>query len=246
MSTIRCFVGEQTKLAPGSRCLISKQESHHLLRVLRVRPSDSVRLMNGHGEIADATVCGKIGDLVELQIGAVSIYKRSRLVLCQALLKNKAMDLVIRDASALGVAKILPLVTERTEVKFDKKSATSKLLHWRAIAIESCKQSGEAFVPEILNPVAIESFLFLNTFTEISIVGSLYSTDEKRITDYQTEICNAQTVNLIIGPEGDFSQREYEMMLTRGVKFIRLTQNILRSETAALCLLSLTDQIALR
>jgi 16S rRNA (uracil1498-N3)-methyltransferase len=200
--------------------------------------------MNGHGEIANTSICGRIGGLVELLIKTVTTCKRSRLVLCIGLLKNKAMDLVIRDAAAIGVAKILPLLTERTEVKFDQKSAESKLLHWKAIAIEACKQSGEAFLPEILGPMGLETFL--NGNKNISLVAGLYHHGEKYLIDYQSEIYDAHTLNLIVGPEGDFSPGEYEMLLARGTKVITLTQNILRSETAALYLLSLVDQMVVR
>jgi 16S rRNA (uracil1498-N3)-methyltransferase len=244
MSTIRCFINESTKLLPGSKHLLSNQESHHLVNVLRAKPSDSLLLMNGHGDVANVHVCGKIGTQVEVQVKAITVCQRSRLVLCQAMLKSKAMDLVIRDATAIGVAKILPLISERIDVKFDKKSIENKLLHWKAIAIEACKQSGEAFIPEICNPIAFEDFL--NTNKETSIVASLYNQEKKYITDYHSEICSAEILNLIVGPEGDFSRREYEMMMSSGMKFITLTKNVLRSETAALYLLSLADQIMAR
>jgi 16S rRNA (uracil1498-N3)-methyltransferase len=200
--------------------------------------------MNGNGEVANASICGKIGDKVELLAKTVTTCKRSKLILCQALLKNKAMDLIIRDAAALGVAKILPLITERSDVKFNARSSETKLLHWKAIAIEACKQSGEAFVPEISKPMSLEAFLEDNK--NISLVASLYNANKKHLMDYHSEICSAPMLNLIVGPEGDFSRREYEMMLTNDIKFITLTQNILRSETAALYLLSLADQITPR
>jgi 16S rRNA (uracil1498-N3)-methyltransferase len=165
--------------------------------------------------------------------------EKNRIILYPALLKKKAMDFLIREATAIGVAEIIPIITEHSLIKIDGKAIAEKQFHWNNIAKEACKQSGNPNLPYIEIPQPIEQI----NFTRPTVVASLQKVT-KDIFFYKDIIVNG-TINLMIGPEGDFSEREYQYFLDRNAHFVYLGRNILRSETAALYLLSVIDHILL-
>jgi 16S rRNA (uracil1498-N3)-methyltransferase len=147
------------------------------------------------------------------------------------------MDFLIREATAIGVGEIIPLATEHAAVKMDREAAVKKQLHWDNIAREACKQSGNPVLPAIGLPQKIEQI----NFSRPTFLAAL----RRPTTDLfrHENLVKSGAINLIIGPEGDFSEREYRFFSEKNAHFIRLGPHILRSETAALYLLSAVDHI---
>jgi 16S rRNA (uracil1498-N3)-methyltransferase len=211
------------------------KEAHHLFHVLRGRDGERVIVLNGQGYYGE-------GHILDRRMGTVAIdelhyREKPKIYLYPALLKSKAMDFLIREATAIGVAEIIPFVTQHSAVKMNVEMAKEKKLHWDNIAKEACKQSGNPWLPAIEIP---------KKFAQISLprptlIASLRG-ERTQIFSRETIIRNS-SINLVIGPEGDFSEEEYECFIGENTYFIQLGKNVLRSEIAALYLLSVVDHI---
>jgi 16S rRNA (uracil1498-N3)-methyltransferase len=212
---------------------LDRDEAHHLFHVLRASKGEKVTVLDGRGSYAK----GHILDCKtqEIKIDSVHFAEGKKITLCPSLLKNKAMDLLIREATAIGVEKIIPLHTHNSETKI--QNITEKQIHWNHIAREACKQSGNPYLPIIEMPQNLKEL----QLSPPAFVAALRE-NAKNIFHYQSEIKN-NPITILIGPEGDFSEWEYQYFLENNVHFVHLGKNILRAETAALYLLSVIDHI---
>ena len=144
------------------------------------------------------------------------------------------MDIILQKATELGVSKIIPIVSERTEVKELNTDRAKK------IVIEATEQSNQLVPPEITNVIRLKDFL--KTFDETSkpLFADVNSKDNLKIDDLK----NFKSLCILIGPEGDFSPVERESILqNRAVKPFTLSRNILRSDTAVISAISLVNFI---
>ena len=144
------------------------------------------------------------------------------------------MDNILQKATELGVSKIIPIVSERTEVKELNIDRAKK------IVIEATEQSNQLVPPEITNVIKLKDFL--KTFDETSklLFADVYSKDNLKTEDLK----NFKSLCILIGPEGDFSPSERESILqNRAVKPFTLSRNILRSDTAVISAISLVNFI---
>jgi 16S rRNA (uracil1498-N3)-methyltransferase len=228
---LRVFHGG--KLKKGAKICLANDEAHHLFRVLRAKSGERIAILNGQGCCAYAHIIDSNSQ--KIIIDDLEYATPPKIVLCPALLKNKAMDFLIREATAIGVARIIPLHTQNSEVKI--QNIAEKQIHWNRIAREACKQSGNPYLPAIETPQKLMDLqLSVPTF-----VAALRE-DAKNIFHYQSEIKN-NPIALLIGPEGDFSEQEYQYLVQNNFHFVRLGKHILRAETAALYLLSTIDHV---
>ena len=144
------------------------------------------------------------------------------------------MDIILQKATELGVSKIIPIVSERTEVKELNIDRANK------IVIEATEQSNQLVPPKITNVIKLKDFL--KTFNENSklLFADVNSKDNLKIEDLK----NFKSLCILIGPEGDFSPKERESILqNRAVKPFTLSRNILRSDTAVISAISLVNFI---
>jgi 16S rRNA (uracil1498-N3)-methyltransferase len=210
---------------------LSQEETHHLFHVLRASRNEKVIVLNGCGYSAE----GHVLDTKEIAIDYVHFTSNTTITLCPALLKNKAMDFLIREATAIGVEKIIPLHTQNSEVKI--QNISEKQTHWNRIAREACKQSGNPYLPSIEIPQKLKALKYpMPTF-----VAALRK-DAQNIFHHQSTIKNTP-ITILIGPEGDFSEQEYQYLAQNNCHFVHLGKHVLRAETAALYLLSVVDHI---
>jgi 16S rRNA (uracil1498-N3)-methyltransferase len=147
------------------------------------------------------------------------------------------MDWVVQKATELGVSRIAPLFTERSMVRLDEKQAARKVQHWRAIAIAACEQSGRNRVPEIETPTGLYEMLEQRTASGAALLLSPGAA--LRIADVPATDAGA---TVLIGPEGGLAEVEQETALRSGFTAVRLGPRVLRTETAAVCALTLLQQ----
>lgn len=228
----------------GSSLLtLSPKESHHLSKVLRAKAGDAIVAIDGKGLTAQCRL--EIPHPKEAQLSIISQTKllppSYPIILALCIPKGKVMDGVVRKATELGVFSIIPLLSKQTEVKVKNSQFEEKSHRFQDIAIESCKQSGNPFCPEIKPCIPIEAF-FQNPPEGIRLVASL---DENRLSLNQviTEetLKTPQSITILIGPEGDLTKAEYLQAYQAGFKPIRLSKNVLRVETAAIYAISILD-----
>ena len=220
-----------------NRIKLSPFESHHLVSTNRAKQGDKVILFNGYGlewkariEQADRRQCVLIKDESNQHTKPLLI-----ITLAIAVIKGKTFDAILRQATELGITRIQPLITRWTQVKI--KNADSKCKKWQQQLIEACKQSGNPWLPTLNPPKNLG--LFLNDhLTETAIVASLESTAGKWST-----LNLSREATLFIGPEGDFSPEEYQLLLAKGVQPVSLGPHVLRSETASVSALSVLSEL---
>ena len=144
------------------------------------------------------------------------------------------METILQKATELGISKILPIISERTEIK--------ELNHDRAkkIIIEATEQSNQLIPPEISKTIKLKDFISnLNNSTQLFFADVNSKNNLK-----QDDVKNGKTKSILIGPEGDFSPAERELILANAntTPFL-VSKNILRSDTAVISAISLVNFI---
>jgi 16S rRNA (uracil1498-N3)-methyltransferase len=224
-------------LAAGRRHTIEGDAANHIARVLRLRPGDPLILFDGCGGEHAARIEEFRKGAVLVDVGDRSRAERESplaLTLAQGVSRGERMDWVVQKATELGVTRIVPMLTERSVVRLDAGQAQRKRLHWRAIAISACEQSGRDRVPEVDAPVSMEKFLGeldgRATRVLLTPAASLRVADLPRA---------GEGVVVLIGPEGGLAETEQRAALAAGFVGVRLGPRVLRTETAAVAALTL-------
>jgi 16S rRNA (uracil1498-N3)-methyltransferase len=231
MRLTRVFV--DAALAPGTTVTLPDAANGHLLRVLRLDVGDACVLFNGDGRDYDARIAGagKRNASVEV-LSARELANESplRIVLLQALARGEKMDWIVQKATELGVAGLVPVASERGEVKLDGERADKRTAHWRSVAIAACEQSGRARVPDIAAPQPLAKAL-----------GALPPQACRLVLDLEAETSIAtlqlgarKDVVVAIGPEGGWSAGDLALLRGAGFAGLRLGPRVLRTETAGL------------
>jgi 16S rRNA (uracil1498-N3)-methyltransferase len=235
MRTIRIHVDQP--LAAGSELDLPTQAAEHVARVLRMAPGDPLVLFNGDGCDYQAAILavGKREVAVRVeQARAVANESPLRLVLAQGVARGEKMDLIVQKATELGVARIVPLLTERSEVKLDAARAEKRLAHWRAVAASACEQSGRARVPAVEPTQPLQAWL-----DGLADDGALRLALLPEATQQASGLAfGASGGLLVVGPEGGLGERDVSALETAGFAGLRLGPRILRTETAGLAALA--------
>lgn len=222
--------------------LLTGDEAKHLTQVLRIREGDQVRVFDGIGNSAEASVVSASRSEVALEL-TEKIHKpplQPAITLAQAIPKQKNMNLIVQKAVELGVTTIQPLITRHTIVH----PRESKADKWRRTALEACKQCGQDTLPSIHDPLLFEDWIggagILPAAKETNSLAIIASLADGAVP--LREILNTHpgidSVTLLIGPEGDFTPEETESALAAGFLPATLGDIILRVETASLFCLS--------
>lgn len=222
---------------------ITGNQARHLALVLRVKPSDMIEVLDGSGYKYECRIVAvhKKGMTAEIVDKApYSAESPLRITLVQSIAKGEKMDLVIQKATELGVQRIVPVITEHSQVK-----QTNKAARWRRIALSAAQQSGRDRVPDIDGPVELTAFLHsILPLKKGDKDGSLKlilseTYKEKNLKKLLSDSGGIMDFNILIGPEGGFSKEETESAVEKGFIEVSLGPRILRTETAPLTALSI-------
>ncbi len=215
--------------------LLSKEHTHYIVNVMRLKRGSKLNFFNKNGEWKSEIIFLN-KDRVEVRflekIKEVNNLSKTELAIC--LVKKNPMDTILQKATELGISKIIPIVSERTEVKELNLDRAKK------IVIEATEQSNQLVPPEIIDVIKLKDFL--KTFDENSKI--LFADVNSKENLKAEDLKNIDTCCILIGPEGDFSSAERELILqNRAVKPFTLSRNILRSDTAVISAISLVNFI---
>ncbi|HLB34286.1 MAG: hypothetical protein A3F67_06525 [Verrucomicrobia bacterium RIFCSPHIGHO2_12_FULL_41_10] len=227
---------------------LNASDTHHCTHVLRLKIGDEVLLFDGRGCEASAILqdlTKSKGGHVSLKIGAPrnTPPPQCQITLAQAIPKAKNMDLIIQKAVELRASRIIPLLSERTVVRYDGKvDAEHKRDRWQSIALEACKQSGQNWLPHVETPCKLDDFFAATDKNHLLLIASLQG-DTQSIKEILAKTITLQDqipshITVMIGPEGDFTPIEDAMAKSVGYQGTHLGPIILRTETAALYCLS--------
>tara|TARA_A100001011_G_scaffold39758_1_gene37533 strand:+ start:46 stop:747 length:702 start_codon:yes stop_codon:yes gene_type:complete len=226
MGNIRLFFEESLSINLISK--LDKSQSHYISKVMRVAKGQSFSLFNNSGEW-EAQVKeinkGIVSFLILKKIRSVSTLKEVWLAFTP--IKLNYLNFMIQKATELGVTKFIPILTERTIVRNINEKRINKII------IEASEQCNRIDVPSLEKLINFNQFLKLHKNTNI-IFGDLNSNNDKIIIKNKNPIC------ILIGPEGDFSEKERCAILNlKNINSLKINNNILRAETAAISMISI-------
>ncbi|AFE52615.1 16S ribosomal RNA methyltransferase RsmE [Rickettsia prowazekii str. GvV257] len=218
-------------LAENSKLELARDYVHYVKTVLRLKIHDSLRIFNGSdGEfLAQITQIGKNNLSVVLKEQLKKAYIESALTLAVAIIKSDKLMLTINMATQLGITKIIPLITRRCQFR------TVNIERLMKCVIEATEQS------ERLNPPIIEQAITLKDYLKKNNNLILYANEHEKVKHSILHISSllSKDIAIIIGPEGGFTNDELELLaLYNNTQSISLGSNILRTETAAISLIS--------
>jgi 16S rRNA (uracil1498-N3)-methyltransferase len=223
--------------------MLSAEETRHARDVLRLQSGDEIFVFDGVGREFQCSV--ETITRTESHVAVMAEVEPARpespldLTLAIAVLKNEKFDLVIQKATELGVKKIVPLDTERGDVRL-RDGTQKRLTRWRRIALEAAKQSGRACVPQIDAPLAFN--LILQPAGENQgFTRLMFSERAGRSLSEATNSFGPQPKKIIavVGPEGGWTDNEIELAREGLWQIVTLGGRTLRAETAAITLVSL-------
>ncbi|UCF04449.1 MAG: 16S rRNA (uracil(1498)-N(3))-methyltransferase [bacterium] len=224
-------------ITPGAaqrgRVCLAPAESHHMVRVARVRVGGSVTLLDGRGGIYEAVLVSSDGERCELEIRShLQAEPPPPLDLALAVTKAHRMDLAVEKCTELGIRKFIPFRSARCVWRNGGGAGERKRERLLKKAVAACKQSGFPYFPDVSEVVGFESLLSL--FPSYSTV---YLAHRETAPSAPHGINETDSVLGIVGPEGGFDDTEIDAMLGLGAVPVSLGRYRLRSETAAVCLL---------
>ena len=231
MSNIRLYY--PNSIVENTTSLLSKEHTHYVANVMRLKRGSNINFFNKEGEwVSEIVFLEKDRIEVKFLNRVKKSAKTSSMELAICLVKKNPMEIILQKATELGVVKITPIISERTEVK------ELNLERAKKIVIEATEQSNQLSPPEISKITKLKDFV--NNLNETSklFFADINSKDKLKKEDIKGD--NLKTI--LIGPEGDFTPNERKMILeNKNTISFSLSKNILKTETATISALSLVS-----
>jgi 16S rRNA (uracil1498-N3)-methyltransferase len=236
----RCYLPPSTLEPEVEHVEIGGDEAHHLIKVLRCRVGEPLDILDGHGGIARSEITHIDRRTLQARILARETVAASpaQFTLIQAIPKGKRQDLVLQKAVELGVHRIVFVQTEHVVSRVRPDEAQDKLNRWNQILIGSLKQSGNPWVPDLTLAWNWEEVLRRESMAMDAVFLADLSSDAKNLKDTLSGYTDLRKIACCIGPEGDFTPGEIAVARAAGAIPINLGPRVLRTETAALYLMS--------
>jgi 16S rRNA (uracil1498-N3)-methyltransferase len=220
--------------------IITGSDYRHIVKVLRLKPGHEVVLF-------DETSFEHVGKIIEinkteirveiLTSTKVNVESDTEITLLQGIPKGTKMDFIIEKTTELGVDSIVPVVTERSQVR-----ETKKALRWQRIALEASKQCGRVKAPKIHEVIGFNDCGIYCRDSDLRLI--CYEHYDTKLSDYIKNISQPpKTVTIFIGPEGGFSEFEINLAMEWGFSPVGLGPRILRTETASVVAVALIQHI---
>lgn len=222
----------------GSTITITGDDVIHIKKVLRLKIDDIVTVCDGAERDYLAEISNIGTESITLTIIEAHENKNEppvSVVLYQGMPKADKLEYIIQKSIELGVDSIVPIMTERTVVRFDSnKDIGKKLLRWQRIANEAAKQCNRGKLPNVLEPVSFKNAIADASQKSLGIIA--YEDAEQK--PQRIKPVNS-TISIFVGPEGGFSGEEIEIAQNYGIQTVSLGPRILRTETAGIVLVSI-------
>ena len=232
MSNIRLFFPEN--IVENATSLLSKEHTHYVANVMRMKRGSNINFFNKEGEwLSEIIFLDR--DRVEVKFlnKIKEPSKLSNIELAICLVKKNPMETILQKATELGVSRITPIISERTEVKELNLERANK------ITIEATEQSNQLNPPIINKTTRLKNFISNNKDTKL-----FFANISSKYKLKPSDIEKGQSISILIGPEGDFSPQELELILAKSnLTSFTLSRNILRTDTAVISAISLVNFI---
>ena len=208
--------------------ILQQQQSHHLLRVLRMKPKEQLRVIDAQGQVFLA----EINEDETLTI--LKSLQEEREVPCEitllaALIKGERWDWLLQKCTELGVSRIVPFESSRTVVHVEDKKADKKIQRWQKIVQEACQQCKRTRIPTVHQPIDLKQAD--QWLSEQNFIA--YEDQALKGGSLLSAMKPGKSITIVIGPEGGFSSAEVNQLLQQDYRCCSLGKRILRAETAA-------------
>jgi 16S rRNA (uracil1498-N3)-methyltransferase len=222
------------RLGPGAQFALDADAAQHVAKSLRLKAGDLLVVFDGRGGEYDASIQRIDRDRVDVKVGAFRDAQRESALqvgLVQGLPEADKMDWIIQKATELGVAWIQPVTCERSVVRLSGDRAARREAHWRRVAIAASEQCGRTRVPEVRPTLGFPNWLAAPADTPRWMLSPDGAPMGARPAP-------PSPLELIVGPEGGFSERERELLDHGGCEPVSIGPRVLRTETAPLAALA--------
>jgi 16S rRNA (uracil1498-N3)-methyltransferase len=223
------------------RMTLSGEEAHHLLHVLRGKVDEQIVVMDGQGRQAVAQITETSRKEAHLRVLQQTVQPppAQEITLIQAVPREQKMDLIIQKATELGVRHIVPVISDQGVVRLKPGEDEGKLERWGKIAMSAAKQSGSLWVPYIHPVQPLLDYISAMPRFDAWMTCSLDpDTLYLRAVMESIRAKHPKSIAFLVGPEGDLTARERAAARNAGARMVSLGPQVLRSETAALYVLS--------
>lgn len=220
---------------------ITGSDVNHIKNVLRMRPGEKIRISNQKGQDYFCEISELTDDFVQADIlheDADSTELPGKIYLFQGIPKGDRMETVIEKAVELGVCEIIPVAMKYCVVKLDAKKEASKLKRWQALAETAAKQSKRSIIPKIHPVMTYKEAVEYAAACNICLVPYENARGMQATKEALSSIKRGDSISIIIGPEGGFSEEEIAMVKDR-MQIISLGKRILRTDTAGITVMSM-------
>jgi 16S rRNA (uracil1498-N3)-methyltransferase len=232
MNYTRIYCGQNLEI--GKVLILIQNSSKHLVNVLRKKEGSLIELFDGKGSSCTAEIISSQKKRVKVKLVEELVFqdrKGIKISLGQSLIKTEPFSFSIQKATELGVASISPLYTERTVIKLKSNSTKSRKARWQSIATHACQQCGENWLPEINEIQRLEDWAQA-VKAEHKIV--LYPNAETKLSSLTFD----DSVAIAVGPEGDFTDSEINLLTEKDFLPVKLGERVLRADTAVISVVS--------
>lgn len=230
------FPGE---IPPHGSCLLASEQAHHVARVLRLQPGDTLTLFDGNGIEYAAVIAHITKSGVTLNVGEPRRIDRESplaVTLAQGISSGERMDYTVQKAVELGVAGIQPVESSRGVVRLDGMRAQKRVAHWQAVVLAACEQCGRNCVPKVAPVMRLRDWLGQAVQPPPSELRMLLS-PQGPISLRELPKPRGSVV-LLAGPEGGLTPEERHDAQRAGFTAVKLGPRVLRTETAAVAALA--------
>lgn len=220
--------------------IVLTEDAMHIKKVLRMNPGDEVLVFDGTGKEYVAVLEEIETSGVNCRILSESFSDsepKIKVTVFQGIPKSDKMEQIIQKCVELGVHKIVPVKTSRCVAKVKD---SEKIKRWNKISREAVKQCGRGLIPEVTEPVDFKTAVECLKKTDIPVMPyEVMGHEGKRgLKELLSEKSGAESIGIIIGPEGGFSDEEASYAISEGVCAVGLGKRILRTETVSSAMLA--------
>lgn len=218
--------------------VLSGNEAHHLMHVLRLRPGEQVMLFDGQGAEARAEIVALARGSVQLKLVEMlpsQPHRGPALTLATAVPKGERFRWLVEKTTELGVTRLVPLITERSVVK----PGQGKLAKMRQTVVAAVRQSGRNRLMHIEEPSEWKDLVSRRFSAQRVLIAHPSGRPFAAGADGADADSAADALMVCVGPEGGFAEGEIELAVRSGAELVALGGNILRIETAAVAICSL-------
>ena len=232
MNYTRIYCGQNLEI--GKVLILIQNSSKHLVNVLRKKEGSLIELFDGKGSSCTAEIISSQKKRVKVKLVEELVFqdrKGIKISLGQSLIKTEPFSFSLQKATELGVTSISPLYTERTVIKLKSNSTKSRKARWQSIATHACQQCGENWLPGINEIQRLEDWAQA-VKAKHKIV--LYPNAETKLSSLTFD----DSVAIAVGPEGDFTDSEINLLTEKDFLPVKLGERVLRADTAVISVVS--------